>query len=558
MTISLPLAGIPLSADLVAEPALFHGRSGYGFVTLARAMNAPAPPAPAASRPGIPIKPKRLWRERHYHVTQVSKALPAVVGSVDTYISQASFRKFKNGRKASNLSRVAALFSDLDTYKMPELRDYTPEQLAELVVQECIDCGLPRPSVIIDSGNGLYAKWILGRSVPEAALTRWKLVQRELCKRLARFNADPRACDAARVLRAIGSINGRTGRQVRVIWQHDAAIDDHGGHREEGVPIILYSFDLIADEILRETREQAREAIAKRRAAREAAKAAGDKRNLSGLRRFSPQQLASDRYDDIQQLLRLRGWQAGAPPGERDMPTFVSAALLALMQPLSELRRAVPELGARITPTWSDRQVQGCVHSVLDRAERSVRGLASVWNGYEVDPRYTLSNAWLIDALQITPEEQRQLKTIISDVEARRRDAGRAIAKRRAAGAQPRAEFLAAARTRREQAQTLRETGLGWADVGAHLGVSAGAARALAARSKPEAHRSVRMSVNGGPVILAAAAAPAISPSSLDRILVSADDLIHVGAEPNPCGGLFRDVADLEARCAPIPLRGTG
>lgn len=471
-----------ISAALVAESAIFHGRSGYGFFTVARAMQAPlqAPAGSAADRP------KRTWRERHYHVKQAGQIMPTVVGSVDTYISQATFRAFKNGRKVSNVARVGALWVDLDTYKLPELQNRSADQLVPLLLQECVDRGLPRPSVVIDSGNGLYAKWIFDKTVPEAALTRWRLVQTELCRRLERFNADTRACDAARVLRAIGSTNGRTGRPVRLVWQNEFAFDDHGGHREPGVPVMLYSFDILADEILRETRERVREQRLKRIASRDAAKAIGGQRDTSGLRAFSRQQLATDRYEDLQRLLRLRKWEAGAPEGERDMPLFVAAVCLAVIHPLSELRRLIPDVAARIAPSWTERQVQGCVCSVLDRAEKSMLGQANVWNGFEVDPRYTPSNAWLIEALRITEDEQRHLKTIIGVDEARRRDASRAAAKRRTAGAKPRHTFIEQARTRRDQALLLRNEGMTWADVGYKLGISAGAARALASRADTE------------------------------------------------------------------------
>ncbi len=486
--------GDALPVSLTAEPALFHGRSGYGFFTIARALNAPVP-----SSTEIDVKPKRMWRERHYHVKQADQIITSVVDSVDTYVSQATFKIFKNGRKVSNVARIGALWVDLDTYKNVDLRHRPAEQLVAMLLQECLDCNLPRPSVVIDSGNGLYAKWILAKAIPEAALTRWRIVQAELCRRLVNFEADTRACDAARVLRAIGSTNGRTGRPVRVIWENTYPFDDHGGHRESGIPVMLYSFDTIADEILRETRERIREQHAKRAAAREAAKHAGDRRDISGLRRFSPQQLASDRYDDLQHLLRLRKWQNGAPEGERDMPLFVAATFLALMHPVYEFKRLVAVAAAQIAPTWTEKQINACIHSVLDRAERSRLGQASVWKGFEVDPRYTPNNAWLIDALRITVDEQKKFKTIIGMDEARRRDAQRSAARRKAAGAVSRDIFIGKAQNRREQAVQLRDQGITWAAVGFQLGISAGAARVLAGRlTTKRTHSSVSL-IMGNP-----------------------------------------------------------
>jgi hypothetical protein len=216
---------------------------------------------------------------------------------------------------------------------------------------------------------------------------------------------------------------------------------------------------------------------------------------------------------------------------------------------VSELRHLVASLAARIAPTWTEQQVQSCVYSVLDRAERSRRGEASVWNGYEIDPRYTPSNTWLIDALRITPEEERELKTIIGTDEARRRDADRATAKRRAAGVQPRAAFIEAAHARRDRATALRAKGLTWAEVGAELGISAGAARALGSRANDEAHRSVRISGGGVPVGLAA------ERTAFDSDLPSADILVpDLGVRAGlPATAVQLAIPSLEAGLLPYP-----
>lgn len=294
--------------------------------------------------------------------------------------------------------------------------------------------------------------------------------------------ADAKACDAARVLRMVGSVNSRTGRTVQVAWVNDFDFDDHGGHRQEGVPVMLYEFDRIADEILRLPREQFEQERAQR-LSRAAEKETVGPRCRSGLRKFNRQLLACDRYNDLQRLLCMRGWEHGAPDGERDMPIFVGAVCLAVMRPFSQLRQTIRLLAAQVAPTWTEQQVDNCVHSVLDRAEGSLQGIPNLWNGSPRDARYTPGNDWLLEALAITPDEERELQTIISKTEAKRRAAARAQARRRAGGAQSRCAFLEKSQARRSHAVALRASGLSWAEVGAGLGISAGAARALASRA---------------------------------------------------------------------------
>ena len=52
-----------------------------------------------------------------------------------------------------------------------------------------------------------------------------------------------------------------------------------------------------------------------------------------------------------------------------------------------------------------------------------------------MDPRYRFSNQRIIEELEITGEEEREMRTIISDDERRRRDRERDEKRRREAGA---------------------------------------------------------------------------------------------------------------------------
>ncbi len=73
------------------------------------------------------------------------------------------------------------------------------------------------------------------------------------------------------------------------------------------------------------------------------------------------------------------------------------------------------------------------MHAVMQRAHMAARGGKVEWEGVEVDPRHRFKTETILEWLEITPEEEREMITLISDDE---RDEKR----RRAAGAVPRGE----------------------------------------------------------------------------------------------------------------------
>ncbi|NYZ70404.1 replication protein, partial [Endozoicomonas sp. SM1973] len=101
---------------------------------------------------------------------------------------------------------------------MPNLRDKSPEGLTWALIEFCQQEGLPPPSLVLFSGRGLYAKWILTTPVPRQALPRWNACQRELVNRLSEFGADTGAKDASRVLRIVNTVNSKSGERVRVVY----------------------------------------------------------------------------------------------------------------------------------------------------------------------------------------------------------------------------------------------------------------------------------------------------------------------------------------------------
>lgn len=120
------------------------------------------------------------------------------------FISQSSFRGFN--RQRANFLASGCLFVDLDTYSSSYARSLTTNQLINAVYQVCETFDIPEPSVIINSGRGLYLKWFI-EHIGSYAVNYWELIQTRLFEIFQLLGADANAKDVSRVLRVVGTEN---------------------------------------------------------------------------------------------------------------------------------------------------------------------------------------------------------------------------------------------------------------------------------------------------------------------------------------------------------------
>lgn len=455
----------------VPEPLLYHDITRPGYVAFLRR----SAPATGMRQVCVPLY-------------ELAKTVERCEGGLDLWISVGEF--FKRNRRVVNLWRMQAVFADLDTYKMPALQRLPTDAQVALLLEACHDRCIPPPSVAVFSGRGLQVKWLLSQPLPRSTLPRWQAVQRELNARLGDFGADVMALDASRVLRVVGSFSSRSPEVIRVV--HAARVPTMGG---EVMPsgVVGYDFDVLADTLLplqrlelvevQRTRDEHRTQDAAEKAAREARRRAlvviggqgqGAAHAASGLRTFVPSVLAWDRLEDLRTLARLRGHEGGLPAGERDLFTFLGTCFLAQALLVRNLEAEARALAAEFAPTWTEAELRSCVSSVMSRARAAYAGEKVEFNGRELDPRYRWRNDTLVDRLGITAEEASQLKTILPEHEARRRDAERQRTRRRAKGAEPRADNLQPVVERRAEVARLKAEGLSVRAIAAQLGVSPG------------------------------------------------------------------------------------
>ncbi|MGI8858798.1 MAG: hypothetical protein ACR2HO_01375, partial [Rubrobacteraceae bacterium] len=161
----------------------------------------------------ISHKSHNRWNQTVYPVEVALALLDQYCGRDDVFLST---QRFRGRRRISELLSMGALFADLDYYGRPGLAAEDPRRVLELALGTLSMAGVPAPSIAIGSGRGMYLIW-LHSPIPRAALPRWRACQERLKDLLANLGADPKARDAARVLRVVGTRHRRARATVEAL-----------------------------------------------------------------------------------------------------------------------------------------------------------------------------------------------------------------------------------------------------------------------------------------------------------------------------------------------------
>ncbi len=399
--------------------------------------------------------PCGVWQEEAVACADLVERIPSLIGQGDVYVGM---NRFWGPRRMDRLATCSALYCDLD-YHNTEHAYLTPEQAGFLALVKLHDANKPPPTLTVSSGRGLTLVW-LHSEIPPAALPRWNRCQDSIFETLSELGADPRARDATRVFRLAGTVNSKSGSEVRLMDIKDSKWD----------------FDTLADELL----PRSRLGLAEERAKRQMPQAGRRERPVV---RHTAGSLWQNRLEELKQLADQR-WPQGIPSGHRDTWLFIASVALSWLVPAHLLEQHVIELARHYCPAWSARMTRSCMGSILRRARRSGNGERLKWKGRDIDPRYRLTTSEIIRLLAITPDEMRGLDfRSLVDADRRRTLASTSRRmKRRAGGSIDRNTYQTRSESRCAEARHLRASGLSWSEVGGRIGISADAARKRASR----------------------------------------------------------------------------
>lgn len=386
-------------------------------------------------------------RQTMFDLAHVDAVARSAGQCVDMFASQATF--VGASRQKSCFSRVRACWVDLDFHQDGRLLD---SALVRDIRRHCDQLGLPQPSLVISSGRGAYLKWVLQRSVTD--LPAWEAAQSMLVLLFQPFVADKMARDASRVFRILGSVNAKARdderREVRavdgtgqeVLFELLAQALDEARLQIDLPQVLssastLSSANTVADPVRRprsNTLNRWSERLlhaAERGSPEELSLYARLREPIMQSGKFTNASLGWTRFCDLRNLYIARG---GIPVGQRDITMFwmmnclghagivtpqsFDAEVRALLSAFPQGREPYEPLQDGSLQTLRRRLIrtndlrQDIKQGKVDLSTASVDASKLL---------YRPSNQYLIEAFEINQEEQKQLKTLISPHEKRRR-----------------------------------------------------------------------------------------------------------------------------------------
>ncbi len=265
------------------------------------------------------------------------------------------------------------------------------------------------------------------------------------------LGADRSAIDAARVLRVVGTRHREAGVLVEAL----APVGD------------VTPFEDLAGRILPLDRADLRD-LRVQRALRAARK--GPEGLHAPPQGFTKATLWEARLGDLQRLRELRFMDAHMSD-YRDRWLFLAGVAMSWLAVPAVLQRELYAL-ARQAGGWTETRTRSKLQAVFRTAHQAARGERVHYAGVAVDPRYRFKNQTIIDFLEIDADQEREMRTVISDDERRRRDREEKEERRREAGAMSRREYEGRAQDRRSEARRMASEGLRGDEIARTLGVS--------------------------------------------------------------------------------------
>lgn len=310
---------------------------------------------------------------------------------------------------SKSIKTLNAAIIDLDYYNNPDLQDLSASQVYNLIKSEMQNKFI-EPSFIIDSGRGLYMLYLLHNTFATIRSKRYYTkIEQSLIELFEVYGADSKVKDPARVLRMVGSINSKTGREVRLLSCREQSIEELLDK-----PLRYELSDLA--ELLWPYRADNKPKVSKPLKKRAKVQKIHQIKNLYTLN--------ISRYRDIETVIQLR--QGQAQEGIREQILFIY--MLNLLYSHIDYDRALE------MTLYQNSQLYDCLsEDEVKLKMRNLKGVAEVYdrligkyndtiemslNEYmSSNGAYIFKNSTIIKTLRITPEEQAHMSTLIGTEE---------------------------------------------------------------------------------------------------------------------------------------------
>ena len=355
----------------------------------------------------------------HYQPEELAESLSQWTGE-DVYLSQNTF--FKPQRRIDNIKQLRTLYVDLDVYKL----GMKPEWVLGKLEYKYFGESIPNPNAVIFSGRGLVLVWNI-EPIPYQAMPLWRAVENFFAETLKDVGADTKATDPTRIFRLPGTVNSKSKAIVKAQYRHDHRYDIH-----------QLQYDYLPELTPSKVKSKP-----------------GRKSKI--IRLFNIRTLHLSRARDIAKLVELRN---GDVNNYREYICFLYRYFTCCYTDSPE--RALEE-----TLDLNNEFLNPLPHREVVTATKSAQKAWEAKSNAKADELaksmgypgagYNLKNTKLIEWLDISPEEQMQLSTIIGPQEKRRRNLKAKANQRRQEGIRPMEEYnQERAQKVESQAETLK------------------------------------------------------------------------------------------------------
>ena len=347
----------------------------------------------------------------HYHFKGVENTYNAVLSLLenkkDTYISNASFYAPKRG--IATLYRINSLFADLDCHKDGEVLNV--DALMYYLDHEFFGIKVPHPTEVVFTGRGVQIFWVIEHA-PRQALPLWTLVQNKILEELEEITefvpnveVDWACKDITRISRVPGSWHSGVNRQADSI-----RVNENRYSVDDIISGYFPSLDFDRDKYTK----------AKKKAVREPKNRVKTNAMTEEERILKKLTLLQARAEDFETLIKLRG---GDCEGYRDHLLFYYIwTVIDKRSTVNDVERELDALNCLFKTPMSDSKITKKAKHAYNKFNAQSLKKAAPKQKYEWYDRYVFKNETVIKKLNITLDEQRQLKTIISKESKNERD----------------------------------------------------------------------------------------------------------------------------------------
>ena len=204
-------------ADMARKQIELIHRDDDGFIAIAAQRN-------------------KSFLQYHYKYDTLIKNIKKTVNiDANIYITANSF--FKPSRTIESIRKLNALYIDLDYYKIEKYKDYTAEEMIEVLEEKYFGESIPKPTMITSTGRGLGIYWAIN-NLPYMALPLWSSVQKYILYKLKPVGADSISIDASRLLRLCGTTNLKSKKGTYIIYSNESTVYNLRELQKRYLPIL--------------------------------------------------------------------------------------------------------------------------------------------------------------------------------------------------------------------------------------------------------------------------------------------------------------------------------